>query len=67
MKAKKLEQGMDYEKRKMYWFDRPMDIAVEENKTTVRWTGLFCIIRSGMGIGLISAKNICLRECRKTG
>lgn len=49
MKAKKLEQGMDYEKRKMYWFDRPMDIAVEEKQDngTLDRTILHYTVRDG--------------------
>lgn len=49
MKAKELEQGMDYEKRKMYWFDRPMDIAVEEKQDngTLDRTILHYTVRDG--------------------
>lgn len=49
MKAKELEQGMSYEKSKMYWFDRPMDIAVEEkhDNGTLDRTILHYTVRDG--------------------
>lgn len=49
MKAKKLEQGMSYEKSKMYWFDCPMDIAVEEKhgNGTLDRTILYYTVRDG--------------------
>ncbi len=49
MKAKKLEQGMGYEKRKMYWIDCPMDIAVEEKQDngTLDRTILHYAVRDG--------------------
>ena len=34
MKAKKLKQGMDYNKSAMYWFDYSRDITVEEKQHT---------------------------------